>query len=84
MATMIKLRLTDPNVTLDQVRALPGMDGLDVDESYGLICVSPKRQLFVVRVKEVHDIEQRKMASPEILEAYGDVRISTIESAPSQ
>jgi hypothetical protein len=76
MQVMIKLRLEQLHPTLDEVLSLPGMEGLDVDRDFGLICISPKDRLYVVRVKEVTDLEKRMRASPEILGAYGDVRIS--------
>ena len=82
MPAMIKLKLVSPNPTLEEVLSLPGIAGLDVDKDYGVICISPKERLFVVRVKEVTDLEQRMKASPEILGAYGDVRISTTPHSP--
>jgi hypothetical protein len=77
MQAMIKLKFESPNPTLEEVLSLPGMAGLDVDKDYGLICISPKDRLFVVRVKEVTELERRMRASPEIQGAYGDVRISS-------
>ncbi len=83
MPVMIKLKIIKPNPTLSYVRSLPGIKGLDIDQSYGLICISPKKNLFIIRAKEIDNIEERKEASPEILSAYGDVRISTFEYNPN-
>jgi hypothetical protein len=77
---MIKLQFANHTPTLNEVRSLPGMAGLDLDEAYGLICISPKEKLFIVRAKEVDDVERRKKTSPEILDVYGDIRISAFES----
>ena len=76
MAVMIKLKLQAPNPSLQDVLDLPGMRGLQVDEAFGLICISPKDQLYVVRVQEIDNLEGRRKQSPEILGAYGDVRIA--------
>ena len=79
MPIMIKLKIIKHKPTLNYVRSLPGMKGLEIDESYGLICISPKKNLFIVRVKEIDNLEERKKASPEILNGYDDVRISRSE-----
>ncbi|MEM9275460.1 MAG: hypothetical protein AAGA80_21210 [Cyanobacteria bacterium P01_F01_bin.143] len=79
MPVMIKLKIIKPNPTLGYVRSLPGIKGLDIDQSYGLICISPKKNLFIIRAKEIDNVEERKEASPEILNVYNDVRISTFE-----
>jgi len=76
MAVMIKLKLQAPNPSLQDVLDLPGMRGLQVDEAFGLICISPKDQLYVVRVQAIDNLEGRRKQSPEILGAYGDVRIA--------
>lgn len=84
MPVMIKLRLSSPNPTLDDVRALAGAAGLNLDEEFGVVCIGPAESLFVVRVDAVNDIEGRRRASPEILEAYGDVRIGAFEESPTK
>lgn len=76
MSVLIKLRMEDPKANLQQVLALPGIAGLDVDREYGLICINPRDNLYVVRVTQVEDIDRRMKLSPEILGVYGDVRIS--------
>jgi hypothetical protein len=76
MALMIKLKLVWPEPTLDKVARLPGMAGLTVDRDFGLICISPQEQLYVVRVDAIDHVDERKNQSPEIAEVYGDTRIS--------
>ena len=77
MAVMIKLRLSDKGNDLDSVRALPGLDGVRLDERYGVVPINPRESLYVVRTDEIDDLDRRKELSPEILGAYGDIRIST-------
>ena len=77
MAVMIKLRLSDKGSDLDSVRALPGLDGVRLDERYGVVPINPRESLYVVRTDEIDDLDRRKELSPEILGAYGDIRIST-------
>jgi len=78
MATMIKLRLPAPLRDLDAVQSLPGLAGLKLDPRFGVVCISPRDSLCVVRTSDrVDDLEKRRQSSPEIVEAYGDVRIGT-------
>jgi hypothetical protein len=79
MAVMIKLKLTSPSPSPDHVRVLPGMAGLDLDQRFGVVCISPKQSLYVIRVEAVDNFESRRRASPELLEVYGDVRIGTTQ-----
>jgi len=76
MAVMIKLKLLREAPTLEDVARLPGIENLAVDAEFGLICIDPQDRLYVVRVDELGDLDERKARSPEIIEAYGDVRIS--------
>jgi hypothetical protein len=39
--------------------------------------INPKEGLYVVRTDQMNDLEARRRLSPEIIEAYGDIRIST-------
>jgi hypothetical protein len=77
MAVMIKLRLPPHAATLDTVQRLPGLKDLALDPRFGVVGVNPREGLYVVRTDRVTDLEERRRLSPEILEAYGDVRIST-------
>lgn len=77
MATMIKLKLPPQSANKTAVANLPGMKGIDLDERFGVVCIDPKQHLYVVRADSVDDLESRRKLSPEILEAYGDIRIST-------
>jgi hypothetical protein len=74
---MIKLRLLPPVQDLPAVQQLPGLQDLVLDPEFGLVCLSPHESLFAVRTDSVlSDLERRRGLSPEILGAYGDVRIS--------
>jgi hypothetical protein len=78
MATMIKLRLPGPAKDLASVQALPGLADLPLDPKFGLVCISPGDSLYVVRThQQVDDLNRRRSLSPEIVDAYGDTRISS-------
>jgi hypothetical protein len=75
MAVMIKLRLPGPTRDLESVQALAGLAGLTLDPGFGLVPISLRDSLYVVRTDRVDDLDRRRRLSPEIIEAYGDVRI---------
>ncbi|MEH6472749.1 MAG: hypothetical protein V7752_16015 [Halopseudomonas sp.] len=77
MQHIITFQLSPPNSTLDYVRSLPGMSGVEIDESYGLVAISPKRQLYVVRASDPID-QDSVLAIPEVKGIYGDVNIAPI------
>lgn len=77
MAVMIKLRLPGPNRDLESAQALPGLADLTLDPRFGLVAISPRDSLYVVRTDQVDDLDRRRRLSPEIIEAYGDIRISS-------
>ncbi len=77
MAVMIKLRLPPHTATLDAVQRLRGLKDLTLDPRFGVVGINTKEGLYIVRTDSVNDLEERRRLSPEILEAYGDIRIST-------
>lgn len=79
MGVLIKLRLEKTNATIGYVSELPGMHGLELEREYGLIPISPKENLYVVRVASYDRPDERKKQSPEIVQHYGDIKISTNE-----
>lgn len=77
MATMIKLKLPASKRNLASVQALSGLADLTLDRRFGLVPINPRESLYVVRTDTVDDLERRRELTPEILGAYGDVRISS-------
>ena len=78
MTVMFKLRLPPELATFEAVRRLPGLKDLNLDPEFGIVAISPTESLYVVRTKNgIHDLETRRGLSSEIIEAYGDIRIST-------
>jgi hypothetical protein len=77
MAVMIKLQLPKSIEDLASVQSLPGLSDLTLDSEFGLVAISPRDSLYVVRTDFVDDLDRRRQLSPEIIEAYGDVRISS-------
>jgi hypothetical protein len=74
---MIKLRLPGKVGGLAQVQALPGLADLPLDPRFGLVSIKPSESLYVVRTDSIDDLDRRRRLSPEIVGAYGDVRISS-------
>ena len=79
MAVMIKLRLPEATSDFASVQTLPGLVDLDLDPKAGLVPISPSDSQYVVYADHVDDLEHRRQLSPEIIEAYGDVRISSAD-----
>jgi len=77
VATMIKLKLPDSKRDLASVQSLPGLTDLPLDAQFGLVPINPRESLYVVRTDSVDDLDRRRELTPEILRAYGDVRISS-------
>lgn len=77
MSVMIKLRLPDAPRTLEIVQCLPGLADLRLDSKFGVVPISPRDCLYIVRTDCVDDVDHRRELSPEIVEVYGDIRISS-------
>jgi hypothetical protein len=80
MAVTIKLRLPGSNRDFESVQALPGLAGLPLDPSFGLVLIRQRDSLYVVRTDHIDDLDRRRRLSPEIIQAYGDIRISSTEA----
>ncbi len=76
MAAMIKLLLKSQS-DLDSVQSLPGLRDIALDKDFGLVLINPDLFEYVVRANFIDNLEVRKKISPEIIEAYGDIRISS-------
>ena len=77
MRYLITLRLTPTDRTFGHAQSLLEPFGLGVDAQYGLVMISPKRSLFVVRVEG--DInEDALVALPEVVGVHGDPKIAPI------
>ena len=78
MRHLITLKLTPSEATLQHARELLQPLGLTVDVAYGLVIISPKRGLYVVRVEGEVNNEQLS-ALPEVVGVHGDVRIAPFD-----
>jgi hypothetical protein len=82
MSILIKLCIQKKSkANLKAVRQLRGLEKLSLDEEFGLVCVSPKKNLYVVRTdSEVSEAEakERQEQNSDILGFYGDVRIGLV------
>ena len=77
MRYLITLRLAPPDRTFEHVQDLLKPLGLRVDAQYGLVMISPKRRLFVVRVEG--DLKKDAlMALSGVVGVHGDPKIAPI------
>jgi hypothetical protein len=75
MRYLVTLRLAPAHRTLEYARHLLEPLGLRIDVQYGLVSISPKRSLFVVRVGG--EIDGEALASlPEVAGVHGDPKIA--------
>lgn len=79
MSYLVTLELVPPHNTLEHVRALPVLRELMIDAPYGLVSISPKRNLYVVRVNGPIEPD-RLMTVPQVKGVHGDARISAIDA----
>ena len=77
---MIKLELEPAVASLSHVQGLDGIKDLTVDKNYGLICISPKRNLYTIRI--VGDVDRHALMAvqPRVKGVYGEMKISQIKS----
>lgn len=78
MLYLITLKFTNTEATLARAQDLLEPLGLMPDSDYGLIMISPKRGLYVVRVEGDINNEQL-LALPEVVGVHGDSRIAPIK-----
>ena len=79
MRYLITLRLSPPHTTLEYAQDLLEPLGLRIDTQYGLVSISPKRNLYVVRV--LGEISEEALnALVEVVGVHGDIKIAPIEN----
>jgi hypothetical protein len=79
MRYLITLHLEPPDNTLAQARALLEPFGLKIDTDYGLVLISQKRGLYVVRIHgDPRDAESAALTE-EVVGVHGDVKIAPVE-----
>jgi hypothetical protein len=71
--------LTDEN-TLEYVKQLPGIRQLNIDEDYGLVLISPKRNLYTIRVSGDIDPDNLMSIQRKVKGVYADLKIAPIKS----
>ena len=78
--TTIKLKLSPGEDSLEFVRRLEGVKDLKIDDSYGLICISPKRHLYTILA--IGDVNRDDLMNvqPRVQGVYGQVKVSEIDT----
>lgn len=80
MCYLITLNLPPPNNSLSDVRQLDGIKDLEIDENYGLVLISPKRNLYVIRVSGHIDTQSLMAIQPLVKGVHGEIKVAPIES----
>lgn len=80
MRYLITLELEAPNNSLLYVKQLSGIRELEIDEDYGLVPISPKRNLYVIRVSGDLDTNQIMSIHPAVKGVHGDVKVEPFNS----
>ncbi len=72
---LITLYLLPDENTIQFVRQLPGLEEIEIDEDYGLIVISPKRNLYVIRVSGDVDPDKLMSIQSKVKGVHTDVKI---------
>ena len=80
MRYLITLHLLHDENTLQCVKQLPGLNELKIDEDYGLVPISPKRNLYTIRVLGDLDSDKLMSMQPKVKGVYPDIRVAPIKS----
>lgn len=72
---LVTLELTSDQSSLEYVKELPGLANLQIDEEYGVINISSKKNLYVIRVSGELEPEQLMSNQPQVKAVHGDAKI---------
>lgn len=78
--SLITLHLQPDENRLQDIKQLSGLEELDIDEEYGLVVISPKRNLYTIRVLGDLDAEKLMSIQPKVKGVYADLRVSPMKS----
>ena len=76
---LITLHLQPSENTLQHVKQLPGLEELDIDDGFGLIAISPKRNLYTIRASGDIDAEKLMSTQPKVKGVHADVKVAPIK-----
>ncbi|MCK4486769.1 MAG: hypothetical protein KAU38_08425 [Desulfobacterales bacterium] len=77
---LVTLHLLPDENTMEYVKQLHGIRELKLDEDYGLVLISPKRNLYTIRVSGDIDPDNLMSIQPKVKGVYADVKIAPIKS----
>lgn len=73
---LVTLFLQPGENTLQHIKQLPGLEDLDIDEDYGLVAISPKRNLYTVRVRGDIDADRLLSIQPKVKGIFADAKVA--------
>jgi hypothetical protein len=77
--SLITLHLLPGENTLDYVKQLLQNENLDIDDDYGLVVISPKRNLYTIRVSGDIDTKRLLKRQPKVEGIYADAKIAPVK-----
>lgn len=80
MRYLVTLQLESPNNSLEYVKQLSGIRDLEIDEDYGIVPISPKRNLYVIRVTGDVDANQLMSIQSAVKGVHGDIKVEPFDS----
>ena len=77
--SLITMHLLPGENTLDYVKKLLHNENLDIDDGYGLVVISPKRNLYTIRVSGDIDTNKLLKRQKKVKGIYADAKIAPIK-----
>ncbi len=77
--SLVTLYLLPGENTMEYVKQLPGLEKLDIDKDYGLVVISPKRNLYTIRVLGEIDAEKLMSTQPKVKGVYVDLKFVPVK-----
>lgn len=78
MRYLVTLQLNRNQKSVEDVKHLAGFQDVNIDNNYGVVTISPKRNLYAIRVLGNLDVNQLKATQPKVQEIYGDTSIASV------
>jgi hypothetical protein len=75
---LLTLVLKPEQSSLEKVKGFSGLRGVEIDEKFGVISISPEENLYVIRVSYDSDPDRLISRQPEVKGVYGDARIAAM------
>lgn len=82
--SLITLHLQPDENRLQDIKQLLGFENLNIDDEYGLVAISPKRNLYTIRVSGDLDAEKLMSIQQKVKGVYTDLKVSPMKTLDNQ